>query len=317
MNPPPFLISFPDKQALKAALAEEVISQHWDDLERLVDSNLPPAVSVRVIACLFGYSPSFVGAMLRRPQRYYRTFQIRKGKKKRDIQAPRVSLKVIQSWLGHHLASALDFGDAIYGFIPGRSAALAAKAHCGARWVHSFDLKNFFQTTSEMTVSKALMETGYPHHAASLISSLCCYGGFLAQGSPASPVLSNMAFLQTDGLLKQIAVELGACYTRYADDLVFSGTGTVPELLAPRVRDVISRTDWTLSPEKEHLAQWPKCLKVHGLLVHGLKPRLTKKYRNQIRAFAHLSAHGKIRTEDLARLRGHLAYADSVKALDT
>ena len=315
MNPPPFLISFPDAESLKTALQTEVRDIYWPEVDRLIQMGLPPAVSVRVLACMFGFSSKFVGALRRKPYRYYRTFVIRKGKKRREIQAPKVALKVIQKWLGFHLAEKLRFDPAVYGFISGKSAPQAAAVHCGATWVYSLDIANFFPTTSQQRVAAALAGIGYPTHAAELISTLCCYGGYLAQGSPASPVLSNLVFSPHDKFLQQIALETGSRYTRYADDIVFSGTNEPPANLAERVRKVVTDAGWTVSEGKERMAVLPHRLKVHGLLVHGQKPRLTKGYRNRIRAFTHLTQNQKVKPEDVPRLNGHLSYAKSVQNL--
>lgn len=70
---------------------------------------------------------------------------------------------------------------------------------------------------------------------------------------------------------------------------------------------------WVIADEKEHLAELPNRLKVHGLLVHGPKPRMTKGYRNRIRAYRHLIENGKIKSEDIDKVKGHLAYAAQVE----
>ena len=316
MNPPPFLISFPNAESLKAALQPDVREAYWSQVEHLIAQGFPPAVSVRVLACLFGFSSNFVGALRRRPHRYYRTFVIRKGKKQREIHAPKVALKVIQKWFSFHLAEKLKFDDAVYGFIPGRSAPQAAAVHSGATWVYSLDIANFFPTTSQQRVAAALTGIGYQAHAAEFVSTLCCYLGNLAQGSPASPVLSNLVFSPYDKLLQQIAAETGSRYTRYADDIVFSGTGEPPANIAEHVRKVVTDAGWAISEGKERLAVLPNRLKVHGLLVHGQTPRLTKGYRNRIRAFTHLMQKGKVSPDDVPRFAGHLSYAKSVQNLN-
>ena len=313
MNPPPFLVSFTeDKDALKAALSPETIQAHWATLEFLIDARFPPAVSIEVLSCLFGFSRQFIGALSHSPESHYRTFRIKKGTKTREIHAPRVGLKVVQKWLGHHLAKALRFDDCVYGFVPKRSAPMAAAVHCEAQWIYSLDLANFFPTTSIRYVAEALERIGYPSHSAELVAALCCYKNHLAQGSPTSPVLSNLVFRQWDQRLAEIATETHSRYTRYVDDLVFSGTGDIPKSLNTRVRSVIAETGWKIAAGKERVATRPHRLKVHGLLVHGTSPRLTKGYRNRIRAISHLTESNKVSDKDLARFQGHLAYAKSV-----
>ena len=89
--------------------------------------------------------------------------------------------------------------------------------------------------------------------------------------------------------------------------------GNLPAELVAQVKGVLAKNRWEIAPEKEHIAELPARLKVHGLLVHGPQPRLTKGYRNKIRAYRHLVASGKISTVDISRIQGHISYADHVE----
>lgn len=315
MNTPPLLVSFSTPESLRAALSSTAKAEYWSDVESLLARGLPPAISIRVIACLFGYSARFVGALHAKPEKYYRVFRIPKGRGHRQIEAPRVALKVIQKWFGSHLAAACSFEDCVYGFVPGRSAPLAAKIHCGASWVYSLDILNFFPSISSRIVSEALRLKGYPDHAASLVAKLCCYEGRLAQGSPASPVLSNLVFAPLDEILVAIAKANACVYTRYADDIVFSGGSEVPAGLKEGVRQALEQGGWQIAKHKEYLAQAPRRLKVHGLLVNGTYPRLTKGYRNRLRALEHLLRENRLDEAKATEVKGHLAYARSVESL--
>jgi hypothetical protein len=112
-----------------------------------------------------------------------------------------------------------------------------------------------------------------------------------------------------------LAQEYGVRYSRYADDIVFSGQGDFPGNLPQKAKGVIESGGWKVSPEKEWLSRRPNRLKVHGLLVHGERPRLTKGYRNKVRAFKHLLEANRVSDEDKARICGHLSYAKSVEAV--
>ncbi|MFM0161342.1 reverse transcriptase family protein [Paraburkholderia sediminicola] len=314
VNTPPLLVTFPSLDNALSALSERTRHAYEAEFRALVELRFPPAISNRLVATLFGYSPSFVGAMVRRPARYYRTFEIRSGAKVRAIQAPRVALKVIQQWIGGNLANAIPYRDTTFGFVPGRSHIDAAGAHCGAKWAYSIDIKDFFQTTSAEAVRQALMTIGYSEHAAQLVSSLSCFNGYLAQGAPSSPALSNLVFFHYDIQLEEFATTHQLTYTRYADDIVFSGHGEPPENLRELVKRTIESGGWTIAPKKEKMQRKPYRLKVHGLLVDGETPRLTKGYRRRIRALRHLSEHGKVAPEQQAKVAGHLNYADQVYA---
>jgi hypothetical protein len=316
VNPPPFLISFGSVEHFLKAIPEDVKVLYAQDFQALCQKKLPPVVSVRCLATLFGYSAKFTGALYRQSEKYYRTFTIPKGKKRRTINAPKVALKVIQKWFGFHLAEVANFDGAVYGFVKGRSAVDAAALHCGADWVYSVDIENFFPSTPLATVADALVGIGYPQHGAEIIAKLCCYNGGLAQGSPASPVLSNLVFRDVDTELAELAKAYKLCFTRYADDVVFSGKEEFFDEIKPVIRKTIESRGWKIAEAKEHLAKRPNRLKVHGLLVHGEKPRLTKGYRNRIRAFRHLLAKNAIDDDDFARVMGHISYASSVETND-
>jgi retron-type reverse transcriptase len=316
VKPPPFLVSFPTLPDYKSALGDDVAALYWPQLSRLAEARLPPIESVRALACLFGVSSKFVGALNRNPERYYRSFVIRVGRKRREIQAPKVGLKVFQKWFGTHLSAALEFAPHVFGFVPGKSAPQAAAAHAGAQWVYSVDLRDFFPSVPRPRVVQALRDIGYSPRGANLAATLCCFRNGLAQGSPASPVLSNLVFREEDLALARLADELSVRLTRYADDVVFSGTGAVPAELRMRVKTLLRDRGWEIHTKKERLAVLPQRLKVHGLVVHGHTPRLTKGYRNRIRAFRHLQRSGRLRPEDAPRIAGHLHYADSVSRLE-
>ena len=105
-------------------------------------------------------------------------------------------------------------------------------------------------------------------------------------------------------------------FFRSKPNIVFSGKGEFPEQIKRSVKNVIESRGWKIAEAKEYLAKQPNRLKVHGLLVHGEKPRLTKGYRNRIRAFRHLLAKEAIDSEDFARVMGHISYANSVERND-
>lgn len=89
-----------------------------------------------------------------------------------------------------------------------------------------------------------------------------------------------------------------------------------PQNSMPRVREIIKNHGWKIAENKQRLARIPNRLRVHGLLVHGDKPRLTKGYRNRIRAFKYLLAAGRVSNEDMRKIQGHLAYAKSVEIIE-
>jgi hypothetical protein len=306
-----FLFSSFDE--LSAALGDSVDSDEIDEVARLSFLGLPPISSRDVLATMLGINPGLIWSFEYRPAKHYRVFSIPKGRRKeRVIVAPRIAIKVVQKWLSVQLQRRYAPPMHVFGFIPGRSHINAAQQHRLARWTYSVDIKNFFSSTPIDTVTEAFLTVGYGHQASEMLARLCCYHGFLAQGAPSSPILSNLAFQEVDNRLITISEKFDIRMSRYADDIVFSGTHGIPDGLPEQVNDLFVGTPWTLSPEKTEFNELPRRLKVHGLLVHGDQVRLTKGYRNKLRAYAHLMKNGQIREDDSQRVSGHLRYAQQV-----
>ncbi|WP_386175278.1 reverse transcriptase family protein [Sulfitobacter sp. R86518] len=291
-----------------------------EDEHRLIraycDQKLPPVTSVEALSVMTGFNPGFIWSILTRTSRHYRTFEIPKGNgaPPRVINAPKVGLKAIQSWLSIQWVKKFVHHPNSFGFTPGRSHVDAAKSHVGAEWVISVDIENFFPSIQEARVRDALHDLGYQENSGSLmLSKLLCFNGALTQGSPASPVISNVVLRKLDEKLTALAEVTGAVYTRYADDIVFSGQGLPPTLLSEALLTEITDDGWRVAENKSTVSILPERLKVHGLLVHGSSVRLTKGYRNKIRAYRHLLKSGKISEKDLKSVHGHVAYAAYVE----
>lgn len=280
---------------------------------RLAEMGIPPVTSVLALSTMFGLNPGVVWSLMNRPHRHYRTFNIPKGDGVRQISAPRVLLKIIQKWIAFHLAKLYVHPSHVYGFIQSRSHVEAAAIHCGANWVFSADIADFFPSTSERTVNNAFRSLGYGPQSSELLSKLSCLNGGLAQGAPSSPVLSNLCMKVVDGQLDSLAERHAIRLTRFADDIVFSGYGVPPDDLEKAVRDIVTENGWAIAEKKVSLDRSPSRLKVHGLLVHGDSVRLTKDYRNRIRAYRHLLENNKIREDDLQRVLGHLEYSNFIE----
>lgn len=294
-----------------AALGDDADEIEISEIRRLAGLGLPPVTSHAALGTMLGINAGILQAFERRPEKFYRTFHIPKGRDQRKIQAPKMGLKIIQKWLSVALSKVYNPPDHVFGFVEGRSHLDAAQVHIGARWIFNTDIEKYFESTPKSNVFQALIRLGYGIHGATIISNLACYGGGLSQGSPLSPILSNICFEELDQRLNEIAQEANVKFSRYADDLVFSGINSVQKEVELQVKLEFENWPWQLSLSKTRTLEFPQRLKVHGLLVHGNHLRLTKGYRNRVRALRHLQAHGKL-SENVSSARGHLLYAIQV-----
>ena len=184
----------------------------------------------------------------------YRTAPRRSGLP-RVIEAPKARLKEIQRWVLHKILDHVPAHEAAHGFRRGRSAVSHAQLHTGQRVVLQLDLKDFFASIAARRVYGIFLTLGYPRPVAHVLAGLSTntipqavwrevpktsesrllqpqfwLGRQLAtphlpQGAPTSPALANLAAFRLDRRLSGLAAATGLRYSRYADDLTFSGRG--------------------------------------------------------------------------------------------
>jgi RNA-directed DNA polymerase len=172
----------------------------------------------------------------------------------RLIEAPKPRLKAIQRRLLDEVLVHIPAHESAHGFRPGRSITTFAAPHIGQAIVLRMDLRDFFVSITSAGVFAIYLTAGYPEHVARMLSGLCTNtvptqvlrqvtraaadesGSMLPwqdqrpyacphlpQGSPTSPALANLVAYRFDARLAGLSAAAGAIYTRYADDLVFSG----------------------------------------------------------------------------------------------
>lgn len=168
----------------------------------------------------------------------------------RLIEIPKPRLKDIQRQILFHILNKVPPHPAAHGFLCERSIRTFVAPHVSRRVVLRMDLQDFFPTFGAARIATFFRIAGYPESVADLLAGLCtttaprslwpnlARGGeytaayaardlysrpHLPQGAPTSPALANMCTYRTDCRLTGLAKSAGAQYTRYADDLAFSG----------------------------------------------------------------------------------------------
>jgi RNA-directed DNA polymerase len=168
----------------------------------------------------------------------------------RLIEMPKPRLREIQREILSSILDSVPVHPAAHGFCHGRSIKTFAQAHAGQRVVLRMDIQDFFPSISGARVQALFRTMGYPESVADRLGGLCTnatprgvwraatpapepsdlrmlrdlYGSpHLPQGAPTSPALANLCAYRLDSRLTGLAKAAGAEYTRYADDLAFSG----------------------------------------------------------------------------------------------
>jgi hypothetical protein len=167
------------------------------------------------------------------------------------VSADRITetaLKAIQRRILHEILDPIPPHPAAHGFRRHRSVLTFASPHTGRQIVLRFDLRDFFPSIRASRVHATFQTAGYPAHVAGLLTGLCTtrvsddawserpaflkIDGHLSQqlrcrhlpqGAPTSPALANLCAFRLDLRLQRLASSMRANYSRYADDMAFSG----------------------------------------------------------------------------------------------
>ena len=181
---------------------------------------------------------------------YHYRWRLKRHGRCRLIEAPKYRLREIQRKLLREILNQIPVHDAAHGFRKGRSALSHASPHVGKAVVLKMDLEDFFPSIAPARLLRILMHVGYPEDVAEILTALCCNHvpadifelfphaadgrqrrrtqqlycrPHFPQGAPTSPAIANACAFRLDRRLAGLSRSAGAIYTRYADDLLFSG----------------------------------------------------------------------------------------------
>ncbi|MGN6129150.1 MAG: reverse transcriptase family protein, partial [Nocardioidaceae bacterium] len=156
----------------------------------------------------------------------------------------------------------------VHGFVRGRDITTNAARHLDQDVVLRVDLADFFGTIGQTKVVEALASFDIDDHAARAVAGVTLVDGSLAQGFSTSPFLSNLAFVETDAALAELADGEGVTYTRYVDDMSFSGpVSSVHDDLMDSITALLSAHGWRVNPGKTRFMRRGKPQYVTGLYV--------------------------------------------------
>ena len=225
----------------------------------------------------------------------------------RVITAPRNrSFMMLLQAVNEILKAMYTPSDYAMGFTEGRSVVSNAAVHKGQNYVFNIDLKDFFPSVEQFRVWKRLQlkPFNFPKQIAGIVAGLCSmrqardvidetkehendkkYKYVLPQGSPTSPIITNMVCDTLDRRLAGLARRFGLHYSRYADDITFSSMHYVyaPDgKFRTELHRLINGQGFTINEEKTRLQKLGSRQEVTGIIV-SKKLNVTKKYIRDIR----------------------------------
>jgi RNA-directed DNA polymerase len=252
----------------------------------------------------------------RHPTSQYHEFAIPQGKDKfRTVRSPSERLKVVQRRIVKRVLDELGYSMAAHGGGSGRSTLSNATVHRGQRTLAALDVKKFYDNVDHRRVYRMLRdEHGFGHDVARLVTRLTTLKGSLPQGAASSPSLANVFMTKAvDEPLSRLAQVHGLRYTRYVDDLAFSGEQ--PQVAINEAARLLSARGLKLNKKKIHVAGRGRRQILTGLIVNDEeRVSIPKRQRDRIRAAIHELKQAKLALHEFEKavrsIRGRIAYVE-------
>ena len=275
---------------------------------------LKSAGSLHGVAHLLGFKPKALAYILykKNDAEKYTQFQIPKRSGGfRTISAPSPDLMIMQKRLSELLQDCIkEINESrevkttlSHGFKRNYSIITNANLHKNKRFVFNIDLENFFGTINFGRVRGYFIKNRnfeLPPPVATVIAQIACHDNALPQGSPCSPVISNLIGHLLDIRLARLAYNNSCTYSRYADDLTFStNEKKIPEQIArlvageehfwqpgTKLDKIIQSARFKINPSKTRMLYQDSRQDVTGLVVNA-KVNVRSDYWRTARAMAH------------------------------
>ncbi|MEZ6041270.1 MAG: reverse transcriptase domain-containing protein [Planctomycetaceae bacterium] len=262
---------------------------------------------------------------------HYVNFTIpRKSGGVRILSAPHRRIAAVQQWILAEVVSRLPVEDCAHGFVPNRSILTNARPHVGQQVVLNMDLENFFPGITYPRVRRMFQTIGYSGSVATILALLCtecprrtvtwsgevfhvaCGPRGLPQGACTSPAISNQVVKRLDRRLQGLARKHNLVFTRYADDLTFSGGSDFDTNVAwvmACVRHIAEDEGLVVNEKKNRVLRRNTAQIVTGLVVND-KPSVSRKKLRQIRAILHRAQQEGLESQNRDGHPNFRAYLD-------
>ena len=260
--------------------------------------------------------------------RHYHKASIPKGNgDARTLRVPDEELKNAQRRILNRLLVYETVSPYASAYRYGGSTVRNASPHVGKPVLLKLDIRHFFDNLIYPVVKEKVFPADrYSEKLRILLSILCTYDGVLPQGAPTSPMITNIIMRDFDNRVGKWCSERGVSYTRYSDDMTFSGD-FAPGPVIDLVRAELRVFGLYLNDEKTAVVRSGKRQTVTGIVVNH-RIGIPSEYRRRIRQEmhycmkfgieSHLERSGESlgREEYLNKLQGQVNYVLSVSSSD-
>ncbi len=230
----------------------------------------------------------------------------------RLLEIPKARLKLMQRQVLHHLLDCVPPHPAAHGFRRHRSCLSFATPHLQKPAVLHMDLEDFFPSIPAPRVGALFRRLGYPPGVARVLQGLCTHAvapalvgaefdalpwetrrrlqaPHLAQGAPSSPAIANLCAWRLDCRLQGLADRFELDYTRYADDLAFSGPASLLRrgpFVQALIGAIAAEEGFRINHRKTRLNTQAQSQRLAGVVVNQ-RPNLQRRDYDRLKATLH------------------------------
>ncbi len=253
-------------------------------------------------------------------RRYRYTWIPKRSGGQRLLERPGLDLARVQRKVLHGILDRIPAHDSAHGFVSGRGVRSFTAPHVGRAVVVRVDLEDFFLSVRPARIWGVFRAAGYPEGVVRALAGLCTNrtpGAVMAQasaptslaaaasrwrwsrrfearhlpqGAPTSPALANLAAYRLDVRLSALAAAMGARYTRYADDLAFSGDAALARRtrrLLHLVSRIVREEGFTPRAGKTRVMSRSTQQRLAGVVVNA-RPSVPRADHDRLKAILHL-----------------------------
>ena len=269
---------------------------------------------------------------------YHYTIPKRSGGE-RSIAAPKSVLKHAQRMILSQILEKIVISEAAHGFIKGRSVISGAAVHTAEpELLITMDLEDFFPSVTFARVRGLFKSFGYSGYISSLLAMLCTYcermpievkgqtryvktsDRILPQGSPASPMITNLLCRRLDQRITEVAAPYGCTYSRYADDMSFcferkSDANSIKKFVFA-VQCVVYDEGFRINKKKTRYLGKNSRQSVTGIVINSARLGVPKAWVKKLRAAVYNAArqktNGSLPDDTVSEISGMISWLNAV-----
>ncbi len=255
---------------------------------------------------------------------YTKKYILKANGTKRELLVPNKILKSIQRNILRNVIGNLSVSPYVTSYIPGKTIIDNAKPHLNQKVLLKLDIKDFFKNIDFEMLYRILPNYIFPPSVKVILLKLCTYDDYLPGGAPTIPMLSNLVLKSFDNYIGNYCEKNNINYTRYCDDLTFSGDFNTKAIIK-KVENFLNEFGFTLNKAKTKIITRSNRQIVTGIIVNN-KLNAPASYRQKIRQEMyyinkygvnnHFDKIGIPKNKGISNLKGRINYCLQINSND-